>query len=250
MRESYYHILSGSSVICVLTFIVLLKMSITDALSCCFSKSIAFYFFKSNHIKKECSEHQKQYVNRIHTKHYENFNFLLSEGGDFNVSYKQFSQNFPRIVKYFEKLNKRKSYLKKEFLESFSLETWTNLNINEKYKHTLQNCRACLKNFKYRELLARLLVNLKNTKGKNDKNTSLLFPDIGHILQDRTNKIMASARKAVDREFKKDFNVTFKQAQTYIQGNKKRQIYKKKIQIARSIKTTIEQNWKSDAVDR
>ena len=228
MRESYYHILSGSSVICVLTFIVLLKMSITDPLSCCFSKSIAFSLFKSKHIKKECNEHQKQYTNRIYTQHYENFNFLFSEGGDFNVSYKQFSQNFPRIVKYFEKLNKRKPSLKKGFLETFSLETWTNLNINEKYKHTLQNCTGCLKNFKYRELLARLLVNLKSTKGKNGKNTSLLFPDIGHILQDRTNKIMASARKAVDREFKKEFNVTFKQAQTYIQGNKKDKFTKRK----------------------
>ena len=186
----------------------------------------------------------------MHIQHYENFNFPFSEGGDFNVSYKQFSQNFPRIVKYFEKLNKRKPSLKKGFLETFPLETWTNLNINEKYKHTLQNCRACLKNFKYRELLARLLVNLKNTKGKNDKNTSLLFPDIGHILQDRTNKIMASASKTADREFKKEFNVTFKQARSYIQGNKKRQIYKEKRQIARSIKTNIEQKWKSDAVDR
>ena len=33
---------------------------------------------------------------------------------------------------------------------------------------------------------------------------------------------MASARKAADREFKKEFNVSFKQAQTYIQGNKQK----------------------------
>ena len=134
----------------------------------------------------------------MHTQHYENFNFLFSEGGDFNYGYKQFSQNFPRIVKYFERLNNQKSSLKKEFLETFSLETWTNLNINEKHKHTLQNCRRYLKNSKYRELLARLTVNLKNAKGKNDKSTFWLCPDIGHILQDRTNKIMASARKAAD----------------------------------------------------
>ena len=91
---------------------------------------------------------------------------------------------------------------------------------------------------------------MKNAKGKNDKSTSLLCPDIGHILQDRTNKIMASARKAADTEFKKEFNVTFKQAQTYIQGDKKRQIYKEQIQIARSLKTDIEKKWKADAVDR
>ena len=81
-------------------------------------------------------------------------------------------------------------------METFSLETWTNLNIDGKHKHTLQNCGGCLKNSKYRELLARLLVNLKNAKGKNDKNTSFLCPDIEHILQDRANKIMASSRKA------------------------------------------------------
>ena len=51
----------------------------------------------------------------MHTQHYENFNFLFSECGDYNASYKQFFQNFPRIVKYFEKLNKRKSSLKQEF---------------------------------------------------------------------------------------------------------------------------------------
>lgn len=51
--------------------------------------------------------------------------------------------------------------------------------------------------------LARQPVNLENAKGKNDKNASLLCPVIGPILQDRTNKIVASARKAADTEFKK-----------------------------------------------
>lgn len=67
---------------------------------------------------------------------------------------------------------------------------------------------------KYRKLLARLPVNLENAKGKNDKNTSLLYPVFGHILRNRTNKIVASARKAADTEFKKGFNVTLKQTQT------------------------------------
>ena len=106
-------------------------MSIIDSLPCGLSKSIALSLFKSNHLKKECNEYQKQYINRMHTQHYENFNFLISEGGDFNISYKKFSQNFPRIVKYFEKLNKRKLSLKHEFLETFYLETWTNLNLME-----------------------------------------------------------------------------------------------------------------------
>ena len=57
--------------------------------------------------------HQNQYINRMHTQHYEDFNILFSEGGDFKFSYKEFSQNFLRIVKYFENLNKRKSSLKK-----------------------------------------------------------------------------------------------------------------------------------------
>ena len=91
---------------------------------------------------------------------------------------------------------------------------------------------------------------MENAKGKNDKNTSLLCPDIGHILQGRTNKIKASDRKVADIELKKEFNVTFKQAQTYIQRNKERQNYKEKIQIARSIKTNIERKWNWDAVDR
>ena len=42
----------------------------------------------------------------------------------------------------------------------------------------------------------------------------------------------------------------FKQAQTYIQGDKKRQIQKEQRQIARSLKTDIEKKWKADAVDR
>ena len=106
-------------------------MPIIDSLPCGLIKSIALSLFKSNHLKKECNEYQKQYINRMHTQHYENFNFLISKGGDFNISYKQFSQNFPRIVKYFEKLNKRKLSLKHEFLETFSLEIWTNLNLME-----------------------------------------------------------------------------------------------------------------------
>ena len=39
---------------------------------------------------------------------------------------------------------------------------------------------------------------------------------------------MASARKAADTEFKKEFNVTFKQAQTYIQGDKKKDKFTKR----------------------
>ena len=104
-------------------------MSIIVSLPCGLSKSIALSLFKRNQLKKECNEYQKQYINRMHTQHYENFNFLISEGGDFNISHKQFSQNFRRIVKYFEKLNKRNSSLKHEFLETFSLETRTNLNL-------------------------------------------------------------------------------------------------------------------------
>ena len=44
---------------------------------------------------------------------------------------------------------------------------------------------------------------------------SLLYAYVGYIFQDRANKIMASARN----EFKKEFNVTFKQTQTNIQGD-------------------------------
>ena len=119
--ESCCQILSESSVICVLALIVLLNMSIIDPLSCGFVKSIALSLFESNHIKKECNEHQTQYIKRIHVQHYENSKFLFFEDGDFKVSYKSFSRNFSKIMKYFEKLNKQKSSLKKDFLEKFSL---------------------------------------------------------------------------------------------------------------------------------
>ena len=86
-------------------------------------------------------------------------------------------------------------------------------------------------------------------KGKNDRNTSL-SPDIGHILKDRTNKIMASARKAAHTEFKFEFDVPSNSHRRTSRKIKKKQIYNEKRQIARSIKTNIEQKWKSDAVDR
>ena len=57
----------------------------------------------------------------MYTQHHENFNSLFFESGDFNISYKQFSQNFLRIVKYFEKVNKQKSSLKTKFWKLFPL---------------------------------------------------------------------------------------------------------------------------------
>ena len=59
VQESYYRILSGRSVICVLTFIVLLNMSIIDPPSCGFSNSIALSLFKSSHIKKRMQQASK-----------------------------------------------------------------------------------------------------------------------------------------------------------------------------------------------
>ena len=127
-------------------------------------------------------------------------------------------------------------------METFSMETWTNLNTNEKHKHPLQNCKVCLRTFKYRELLAHQPVNLKNAKGKYDKNTSLLCPNIGYILQDRTNKIMASARKAVDINLKMNLMLLSNRHRLTSSEIKKRQLYKDKKQIGRWIKTNIEKN--------
>ena len=187
----------------------------------------------------------------MHIQHYENFHFLFSEGDYFNVSYKQFSQNFPKIVKYFEKLSTRKSSLKNEFLETFSLETWTNLNINEKHKHALQNCKGCLRTSKERELLAHLPVNLKNTKGKNDKNTSLLCPNIGRILQDRINKIMASARKAADTDFKKNLMLPSSRHRLTSKEIKKDNLTKRKGKQEVESKLILKnKKWKSNAVHR
>ena len=120
------------------------------------------------------------------------------------------------------------------------MKTWTKLNINEKHKHILQNCKKCLKNYKYKEVITRFPINLKNAKEKNDKNTSLLRQDIVHFLQERTIQIMASVRKTANSEFNKESNVTFKQALHYIKGEKKRQIYNEKRQTARSIITNAE----------
>ena len=69
-------------------------MSIIDPLLCIFSKSVA----KGIYIKKEGSGHSKKYTNWTHTQHFDKFNSLFSEGRDFNVSDKQFSQNFLGIV--------------------------------------------------------------------------------------------------------------------------------------------------------
>lgn len=96
------------------------------------------------------------------------------------------------------------------------------------------------KNYKYKEVITRLPINLKNAKEKNDKNTSLLRQDIVHVLQERTIQITASVRKTANTEFKKGSNVTFKQAHHYIKGEKKRQIYKEQRQIATPTITNTE----------
>ena len=97
-------------------------------------------------------------------------------------------------------------------------------NINIQWKVV----KECLKNSKYRELLACQPVNLKNAKEKNDKNTSLLCPDIEHILQDRTKKPWHLLWKPLILNLHKNLMIPTNRHRLTSRGSEKNKLTKKK----------------------
>ena len=83
----------------------------------------------------------------------------------FNIEYRQFTCNFPKITDI-KNLERRYRDAKKEILQKFSKTVWSDLSFEDKCTHSLMNCDDCMKKTNYRKVLAKFLIQDKKLQQK------------------------------------------------------------------------------------
>ena len=96
-------------------------MSIVDPLSCGFAK-VAVYNILSSKLNLEVVDGEKhnEYKARLLKTKYNKYTTYFCDITSFNVEYRQFTRNFPKITDNIKSLEKRYREVKKEILETFS----------------------------------------------------------------------------------------------------------------------------------
>ena len=109
-------------------------------------------------MKKSPDESKKDCKSRLLQVQFQKYNeyFQIDQYTDLGVTYKQFVNNFPKIICTIKNINKRNNSLKTELLDVFSLQNWSSLNEDKKLQHSLTNCQGCFKDKKYKNVLAKL----------------------------------------------------------------------------------------------
>ena len=126
-------------------------MSVIDPLSCGFVKVAAYSVLSQRYnVKKSPDESKKDCKSRLLQVQFQKYNeyFQIDQYTDLGVTYKQFVNNFPKIICTIKNINKRNNSLKTELLDVFSLQNWSSLNEDKKLQHSLTNCQGCFKNTK------------------------------------------------------------------------------------------------------
>ena len=228
-------------------------MSVLDPCSCGFVKAVAYFLFSSEMgISKTEGEKQQQFMVRLQTSRYKEYLELFTTDDHLNVTYKQFRENFSKIIPYFQYVSKRNSPVKNDFLKMFSTAKWKKMKRAEKSQHTLANCQGCLKNIEFRIKLASLPIKAANRKGTKKARDSKLA-EKGQILIDTTNKDLKSLDKKYKNKFKIDFNEAVKvyksnNKENYVTPKVKRK--KTKVELEQTTVQKINETWKDTAVEK
>ena len=112
--------------------------------SCCYAKGIGYSILtERNVVKKDTDEADRDFRSRVlHYKH-EKFNSIFAEIFDFEVNYDVFRIRFQKFQTFMLKWGKSNSADKKQFLETFCEEKWSELSRSSKVEHTFTSCKKC-----------------------------------------------------------------------------------------------------------
>ena len=186
-------------------------MSIIDPLSCGFAKVAAYNILTdTSYTKKSTNENQKIFKARVLTEQYRKFNDYFNNRGDFGLPYKQFTNNFPNIIKNIRQLNKRQQNTKLELLKVFSKESWKSMSDTKKLSHSYQDCKGCFKDPVLKNNLTKFPINDMKYKAKSTQ--AGLFKE--KILCDVTNTKVEELNVEYRTKYKTNF---VKQAKKHIQ---------------------------------
>ena len=117
-------------------------MSIVDPMACGFAK-VAVQNIVSVTLKRLSNERETDFQSRLQYSQFRSYIDYFGEyRRNFEVTYKQFLDNFRKIITYINNFKKRRSKELKIILETFSL-TQT-----KKAEHSLESCSGCMNNKK------------------------------------------------------------------------------------------------------
>ena len=118
---------------------------------------VAVYNIISVTPKKLPNERETDFQSRLRFSQFRSYIDYIGEyRGSFEVTYKQFLDNFRKIVTNINNLKKRHSKELKIILETFSNDTWENLSPTKKAEHSLESCSGCMNNKKLKIALSLL----------------------------------------------------------------------------------------------
>ena len=136
-------------------------MSIIDPLSCGFAKVFCYQMF-TDRTRTNRSNNTKHHQSEILREQFDWFKSQFTSD-TFNFTCSQFKDNFWRIINPIPSLGKKYPSKKRELLEIFSREKWTNIKVY-KTKHSLENCTSGSNDKILRSTLA--MISIKNNKNK------------------------------------------------------------------------------------
>ena len=159
-------------------------MSIVDPMACGFAK-VAVQNIVSVTLKRLSNERETDFQSRLQYSQFRSYIDYFGEyRRNFEVTYKQFLDNFRKIITYINNFKKRRSKELKIILETFSL-TQT-----KKAEHSLESCSGCMNNKKLKIALSSLPSNSNKLISKAIK--AGLYKE--KILKDVTNKVVGELK--------------------------------------------------------
>lgn len=187
-------------------------MSLVDPLSCGFGKIAVFQILTAqNDTKKLQSENENEYKSRILKGQFTKYVEMFDGYEKFDVTYKQFTNNFPKIlplIRHFR--NKTQLPTKDLIVRTFAQENWKKLSEKQKALHSLSDCKGCLKSPELKSILAQFPIKTLPHKIK-AKKAGLFSPK---VLSDITNKIV----NELENDFHQEFNTSFvKEAKLHVE---------------------------------
>ena len=97
---------------------------------------------------------------------YNEYRTYFCNTASFNVEYRLFTRNFPKIPDNIKNLEKRYRQVKKEILKTFSKTVRSDLSFEDKCAHSIMNCDGCMKKTNYRKALANFPIRDKKLQQK------------------------------------------------------------------------------------
>ena len=188
----------------------------------------------------KCAIFEEQITTNTLSRQYQNLKLLfpgikLSE----NI-YKTRAKKVKEDIVWLAKKDKEK---KKLFLESFCQESWKGLSNFKQQRHASFECKGCLGDETYRDLLSNLKINKKDLSTLNRAEEKGLFKPVKRKIIEETQKDI----NILNSKCKENYSITF---DSTLKIAEKSSVRQKRSEIVKEVKENLEEQWNETAVIR